>query len=275
MQEDFRKKFVLLSQVAKEKKYAQEYLGLLARRGDLGSIRIGKRWYTTREWFWEFEKDIAAKKAEARISEAEIKPVGKEKIAVGKTEPKQEPGLQKAFAVNQADQTNQIERKADMRKTDFASLRIGRKLPTVDLRKIVQVKIQKTEKKSQEATKEFEVRNEARSLPAGRHGFSPSFAPEPVGKLLFLPRFAFGASLVLLFFLLFQIGFFYRKEILKIAGVESGKVAGAYSNRVDLSLVKNSSLDYLGNKGDKVKENVSFARVMLRAAMERSANSEQ
>jgi len=265
MQEDFRKKFVLLSQVAKEKKYAQEYLGLLARRGDLGSIRIGKRWYTIWEWFWEFEKDIAAKKAEAKILEAEIKPVEKEKIAVEKTELKQEPGLQKAFAVNQANQTNQIERKADMRKTDFTSLRIGRRLPTVDLRKIVQVKIQKTEKKNQETIKEFEVRNEARR-------FSPSFAPEPVGRLPFLPKFAFGASLVLLFFLLFQIGFFYRKEILEIAGVESGKVAGAYSNRVDLSLVKNSSLDYLGNKGDRVKENVSFARVMLRAAMERDIN---
>ena len=52
--EDFRNKFVLLSKIAKEKKYAQEYLGLLARRGDLGSIRIGKRWYTTLDWFLEF-----------------------------------------------------------------------------------------------------------------------------------------------------------------------------------------------------------------------------
>jgi len=38
--EELKKKFVLLSKVAKEKKYAQEYLGLLARRGDIGSIRI-------------------------------------------------------------------------------------------------------------------------------------------------------------------------------------------------------------------------------------------
>jgi hypothetical protein len=63
--EDFKKNFVLLSQVAKEKKYAQEYLGLLARRGDIGSIRIGKRWYTTWPWFEEFLENSQKKKAEA------------------------------------------------------------------------------------------------------------------------------------------------------------------------------------------------------------------
>ncbi|OGI25027.1 MAG: hypothetical protein A3J76_02215 [Candidatus Moranbacteria bacterium RBG_13_45_13] len=69
MREDFKKNFVLLSRVAKEKKYAQEYLGLLARRGDLGSIRIGKRWYTTQEWFWEFLKDAEIRKAEIKAME--------------------------------------------------------------------------------------------------------------------------------------------------------------------------------------------------------------
>jgi hypothetical protein len=64
MQEDFKEKFVLLSKIAKEKKYAQEYLGLLARRGDLGSIRIGKRWYTSREWFSEFLSDAEKRKEE-------------------------------------------------------------------------------------------------------------------------------------------------------------------------------------------------------------------
>ncbi len=65
MQEDLKKKFILLSKFAKEKKYAQEYLGLLARRGDLGSIRIGKRWYTSREWFSEFLADAEKRKEEA------------------------------------------------------------------------------------------------------------------------------------------------------------------------------------------------------------------
>ncbi|MDP1845700.1 MAG: hypothetical protein Q8L09_03020 [Candidatus Moranbacteria bacterium] len=64
MQEDFKKKFILLSKIAKEKKYAQEYLGLLARRGDLGSIRIGKRWYTSQEWFLEFLTDAEKRKEE-------------------------------------------------------------------------------------------------------------------------------------------------------------------------------------------------------------------
>jgi hypothetical protein len=64
MQEDLKQKFVLLSKVAKEKKYAQEYLGLLARRGDIGSIRIGKRWYTTWQWFEEFLENSQKKKNE-------------------------------------------------------------------------------------------------------------------------------------------------------------------------------------------------------------------
>lgn len=62
MQETIRENFVLLSKVAKEKKYAQEYLGLLARRGDIGSIRIGKRWYTTWQWFEEFLENSQKKK---------------------------------------------------------------------------------------------------------------------------------------------------------------------------------------------------------------------
>ena len=62
MQEDIQKNFILLSKVAKEKKYAQEYLGLLARRGDIGSIRIGKRWYTTWAWFEEFLENSQNKK---------------------------------------------------------------------------------------------------------------------------------------------------------------------------------------------------------------------
>lgn len=67
MQEDLKKNFILLSQVAKEKKYAQEYLGLLARRGDIGSIRIGKRWYTTWQWFEEFLESGQKKKIETVV----------------------------------------------------------------------------------------------------------------------------------------------------------------------------------------------------------------
>jgi hypothetical protein len=65
MREDLQKKFILLSKIAKEKKYAQEYMGLLARRGDIGSIRIGKRWYTTWTWFKEFLECAQKKKTES------------------------------------------------------------------------------------------------------------------------------------------------------------------------------------------------------------------
>ena len=61
------KGFVLLSTIAKERKYAQEYLSLLARRGDLGSVRIGKRWYTKIEWFEEFLVDAEKRKEETRV----------------------------------------------------------------------------------------------------------------------------------------------------------------------------------------------------------------
>jgi len=72
MQEELKQKFILLSKVAKEKKYAQEYLGLLARRGDIGSIRIGKRWYTTWQWFEEFMECSQKKKAESAAEEKEV-----------------------------------------------------------------------------------------------------------------------------------------------------------------------------------------------------------
>ena len=84
MQEDIQKNFILLSKVAKEKKYAQEYLGLLARRGDIGSIRIGKRWYTTWAWFEEFLENSQKKKEV--VSEVKIaKPVMVEKSVSAKT----------------------------------------------------------------------------------------------------------------------------------------------------------------------------------------------
>lgn len=104
-----KKKFVLLSKVAKEKKYAQEYLGLLARRGDIGSIRIGKRWYTTQEWFWEFLRDAEVRKAEARATEEAAVHVGvlnpereKEKVLLPeKVEIGHVVGVKKAFLKEQ------------------------------------------------------------------------------------------------------------------------------------------------------------------------------
>jgi hypothetical protein len=89
LMEDFKKNFVLLSKIAKEKKYAQEYLGLLARRGDLGSIRIGKRWYTKREWFSEFLAEAEERKAQAKsrgLAKSAEKREEKKELADKKTE---------------------------------------------------------------------------------------------------------------------------------------------------------------------------------------------
>lgn len=82
MQEDIQKNFILLSKVAKEKKYAQEYLGLLARRGDIGSIRIGKRWYTTWAWFEEFLENGLKKSSFAKATEDREEAASKVPFAV-------------------------------------------------------------------------------------------------------------------------------------------------------------------------------------------------
>ena len=79
----------MLSKIAKEKKYAQEYLGLLARRGDIGSIRIGKRWYTTTEWFSEFLRDAEMRKGEMKTASIFLEKPAEENIKerkIGRTE---------------------------------------------------------------------------------------------------------------------------------------------------------------------------------------------
>jgi hypothetical protein len=84
--------FILLSKIAKEKKYAQEYLGLLARRGDLGSIRIGKRWYTTAEWFESFLVDTEKRKEEMRVQMMKQEAKEKKEAAAISSEIKKEVG---------------------------------------------------------------------------------------------------------------------------------------------------------------------------------------
>jgi hypothetical protein len=78
---DFGTGLILLSKVAKEKKYAQEYLGLLARRGDIGSIRIGKRWYTTWAWFEEFLENSQKKSSFAKATADKKEVVSEVQIA--------------------------------------------------------------------------------------------------------------------------------------------------------------------------------------------------
>jgi hypothetical protein len=75
---------------------------------------------------------------------------------------------------------------------------------------------------------------------------------------------------VLLFFLLIQAGYAHKKEILSFAGFDSGAVAGAEDSRVDLASLKNQAVDNLENQGGGVKENISLARVLVRAALEKN-----
>lgn len=258
MQEDFKKKFILLSKIAKEKKYAQEYLGLLARRGDLGSIRIRKRWYTSQEWFLEFLTDAEKRKEEisrslSKTEEAKIS----EPIIEAKKEaaPKQE-----IFAENKNITVagNKKEYADDYFMPDFSS-EIKIIIPekkmynapsspflarSMDLlpRRQAHVPSKKREdilsvksgscifpkKNFSRGTELTERREENKNeMPTPRIDweakisnslFSPSFAEERERPGLFLPRLAFGMVTVLLFLLLFQAAAFYKEDLMKIAG---------------------------------------------------------
>ncbi len=159
--------FILLSKVAKEKKYAQEYLGLLARRGNIGSIRIGKRWYTTWEWFNEFLKDSREKRTEAKMIESKTGTVQRdaEKSEVPETVQKvlmpkavfppespvhqnavfetvRDKGARKSF--EEQDLVNQESEKIETVQIRMPAKTVARKkikrLPTIDLRKTFQEK---------------------------------------------------------------------------------------------------------------------------------------
>jgi|GEM_PF-940826 hypothetical protein len=352
--EDFKKNYILLSKVAKEKKYAQEYLGLLARRGDIGSIRIGKRWYTKRDWVFEFEKDAEVRKMEMKIAgaEIEVKTKVETKIfsapapkifmteaasAVGVKIKKEEEvkifprtlsikaeSIQKTKEKNislkssnvedirrdfhakkekepqeKMPQAKVVEKASPVEKVSFREFpRINRELPMIDLRKAASRgnsplprlrshaakasddetrASQSNYKKKEEVIlpklwlegKENKERNDSgthsrvwRSVSIGNA--SPNFAAEESVRMPLFQKFAFAMSVALLIILLFQVSLVSTKS--------AGIVAGAVDSRVDASLIKNSSLEYLGNQGDKVKENISLSRVIIRAAAEREGN---
>ncbi|HRY63110.1 MAG TPA: hypothetical protein P5267_00670, partial [Patescibacteria group bacterium] len=63
--------YFLLSEMESECNYSQEYLSLLARKGELKAKKFGRNWYTTKEWLEEYIKDHALqpKTAEAEKEE--------------------------------------------------------------------------------------------------------------------------------------------------------------------------------------------------------------
>lgn len=324
MAEDFKKNFVLLSRVAKENKYAQEYLGLLARRGDIGSIRIGKRWYTKAEWFSEFLVDAEARKAETKNFDFSVMPVTekieqKKEIVVKETAPikkitehqiqiaKSLEAPQEKYSSAVRVETSQVAvpaRKEPIQKeSEIVSLKreevkiilprivspkpvfqnsfvVNRKLETINLKtnrdaksvfqraalNAPKIKKPVPEKKIQPLLAENSPIIDNWLNIAGDP--SPNFVP--VGSRMgFFPKFAFSMSVVLLLVLLIQFGWVYKNELKGIIGIGSGIVAGAQDRKDNLDVVRNSSASYLGNQGEKVRENISLSRVLIRAVMER------
>ncbi len=271
MREDYKKNFILLSQVAKEKKYAQEYLGLLARRGDLGSIRIGKRWYTTREWFEEFESDAKVRKSETKIEKKTIETVTARNNETAKKN-------HTPLVAVKLDEGHDVSEVREFPAIDLRRRAIHPRTATAKIfaerRKIVPPSKppRNPESKTYETKrKEIKVWDEAR-------GYSPSFLSGRKERFSFFPKVAYGAALVLMLFLLGWAGIAHKEEVLRmarldssrLAGLESGIVAGAHDSKTDLSAIKKSASKYLGDEKDRIKGNVSLTRVVLRAAVEKS-----
>lgn len=362
-----KKKFVLLSKIAKEKKYAQEYLGLLARRGDIGSIRIGKRWYTTREWFSEFLADAEAKKTEMKNAKSEIASADfnvSEKIEIAKVfSPIAEKVALQSFSAGNESENNISVRRENVqeRKLEAADLKKDVKAENfyareenISVGKVNETKIKiikaEIEPIAAEAEKPIQTRNDLETVDLAREtnfsssqairiknnsparplyvsdissgagfqktirgkitepeknstrrfrGFvsenassasdrqkverqeasfrewkylskdaSPNFTSDNL-RASMLQKFAYSAAAVLLLVLIFQFGLVFKNDIKRIAGIETGVVAGDEDSKVGLSAVKDSSLGYLANQEGKVRENISLSRVLVRAAVER------
>lgn len=243
MQEDLKEKFILLSKIAKEKKYAQEYLGLLARRGDIGSVRIGKRWYTTWEWFEEFLENSQKKKTES-VSEAV-------KVAM--------PPVAEASADNPK---KTVERKiVPMRGMgSMGEIRVIRKSASPERQSQSPRKIS-VEERNKNAVPYREVK-----LKKQTGMFSPDFSGASLSESLF-PRFAFAAGFALLIFFAISGYLVYSGGLLS-----KGLVAGASDERNgNLLSIKSQSGFFVEQTGDKLKEAFSLSRAVIGAAKERES----
>lgn len=281
MQEDLQKKFILLSKVAKEKKYAQEYMGLLARRGDIGSIRIGKRWYTTWAWFEEFLENGQKQKKKEIVSEVQAVPAVPVKIE--KIEPAKYTEKKTAFAEAIAGDVK-INVPVAVKTKRFEMP--VRKNISEDIREIkIQPKITQARNFHQERNSRFFPQMEAkfeniyveeknrRAIPypeikfkKNTSVFSPDFSGEKKMSASLFPKFVFAAGFAMMFFLVAASGYFVFSD-----GIfKKGTVAGASNERNGAFSGINSGGEYfLANAGDKIKESLSVSRVAVEAAKER------
>jgi len=281
--------FVLLSKVAKEKKYAQEYLGLLARRGDIGSVRIGKRWYTTWAWFEEFLENgqkparggsaFGGKKVESveEVSNVKIQEsvkieaekivmkIGREeRISVAVKTKKFEMPVRKNIAggIGMIRGRGEIGKKIEITHAgNFQPVRKSQFHPQLEAK----FKNVSVEKKNRYAVPYQEIKFKKKA-----DIFSPDFAGEENMQAPIFPRFAFAASFAIMIFLLVASGYFVWSGGL----LAKGTVAGASDERnVGFSGITSGGNYVLVSAGDKIKEALSVSRVMVAAAKEKSINN--
>jgi len=284
--EELKKKFVLLSKVAKEKKYAQEYLGLLARRGDIGSIRIGKRWYTSWQWFEEFLDNSQKKKRESVLEERIVKP---EKIAVVQSAVKVEE-TKKSFGDSMgisvsvktekfAGEVEEIRERKETQAVKIRSVRMPNEISVSETKIPIFAKPRIRAKFSPPASlqagnisakernwravpyKEIKIRKKTGV-------FSPDFSTtgeEKIAKDLF-PRFALAFSFSVMIFLIALSGYFIWSGGL----LAKGQVAGESDERkVGISGIQSKSEHFFTTTGDKMKEAVSISIVVVQATKEK------
>lgn len=276
MQEDLRKNFILLSKIAKEKKYAQEYMGLLARRGDIGSIRIGKRWFTTWQWFEEFFEN-GQKKKEIQSEARNIVPekIELEKIPVSERE-------ETKIGLHIQVPAIKIQRPLEQKSSASIPVRIGtvaRERPVaadIRIRKPIQITgIKQPRIIKREFPKKLSVQKKnITPFPYKEIEFkkyagvlSPDMAAGEKAPAYLFPRLAFAAAFAIMILLIAISGYFIFSGGL----LEKGKVAGASDERNGgFKDIQSTGDFYLTSAGDKIKESVSVSRIIMESVKEKN-----
>ena len=52
--------YISLKEAAKYCPYSQDYLKLRARQGKLKAVKMGRNWFTTREWLEEYKRGLTS-----------------------------------------------------------------------------------------------------------------------------------------------------------------------------------------------------------------------
>jgi hypothetical protein len=75
MEESKNQKYISLLEAARLCSYSEPYLRLRARQGKLKSIKLGKKWMTTRIWLDEYQKRVEDWRAAGEAKKSVIMPV--------------------------------------------------------------------------------------------------------------------------------------------------------------------------------------------------------